>query len=135
MELSDVGKVAHDYWLEIPQHSRFAEVGAFVIMSNHMHGLLRIVGNPPSRNMTLENTESDSVHYHHAISPSKGSVSQIVRGYKSAVTRVVRSFYQDFAWQSSFHDHIVREGEFDRIEQYILNNAKNWEEDGFYSAG
>jgi hypothetical protein len=38
----------------------------------------------------------------------------------------------DFGWQSKFHDHIIRNHEeYLRIENYIINNPKNWKEDKF----
>ena len=42
MQLNDAGKLAEQYWLEIPNHFPFIELGNFVVMPNHMHGILII---------------------------------------------------------------------------------------------
>ena len=61
------------------------------------------------------------------ISPKPGSLSAIIRSYKSAVTRHANRLGFPFAWQPRFHDHIIRnENEYLRIHHYNLNNPKNW---------
>ena len=42
MHLSEIGKLAEKYWLEIPEHFPFVELGNFVVMPNHFHGILII---------------------------------------------------------------------------------------------
>jgi REP element-mobilizing transposase RayT len=67
------------------------------------------------------------------ISPKPGSVSTIIRSYKSAVTRHARKINPNFAWQSRFWDHVIRnDSSFQKIRQYIINNPKKWEIDRFY---
>jgi REP element-mobilizing transposase RayT len=67
------------------------------------------------------------------ISPHAGSISTIVRSYKSAVTRFAHFKNLEFEWQERFYDHIIRDAEsFGRIEDYIENNPKNWRKDTFY---
>lgn len=135
MALSPAGQVAWDYWHEIPQHHAMVRLGTFVVMPNHIHGLLEILDSntarwgPKMRPMA----EPDTVQFLSQISPKVGDLSLIIRGYKGAVTRTVREKGYDFAWQKSFHDHVLREGEAERIRNYIVNNPKNWEEDGFYT--
>jgi REP element-mobilizing transposase RayT len=64
------------------------------------------------------------------ISPKPGSLSAIIRSYKSAVTRHANRLGFPFAWQPRFHDHIIRnENAYLRIHHYILNNPKNWNHD------
>ena len=133
MQLSKVGEVADKFWKEIPQHNRNVRLGPSVVMPNHVHGLLELFGKPlPPRYSKLP--APNTVDFLSAVSPLAGSVSQIIRSYKSAVTREIRPRFSLFAWQPSFHDHVVRDGEYDRIAHYILNNPKNWKEDGFYSS-
>jgi hypothetical protein len=69
------------------------------------------------------------------ISPKSNSISTIVRSYKSAVTKHAHRLGFDFAWQTRFHDHIIRNGEsFEKISNYIINNPVNWQEDKFFNA-
>jgi putative transposase len=63
----------------------------------------------------------------------KGTISAIVGSYKSAVTKSARNIHGNFAWQTRFHDHVIRNSKsFDTIQNYIVNNAANWESDKFY---
>jgi len=75
-----------------------------------------------------------STGYKNAFIPQSKNLSSIVRGFKSAVTVQARTIHADFAWQTRFHDHIIRNSEsHDTIERYILNNPINWTEDKFYA--
>ena len=68
------------------------------------------------------------------ISPKPGSLSVVIRLYKGAVTRWARvNGFRDFAWQSRFHEHIIRNvRELDRIRRYILDNPTRWSLDRFH---
>ena len=58
-----------------------------------------------------------------------------MRGFKIGVTKNARLIHADFAWQSRFHDHIIRNDvEYQRISDYIINNPANWNDDKFYIA-
>ena len=65
------------------------------------------------------------------ISPRSGSLSAIIRSYKSAVTRRVhQSGITNFAWQPRFYEHIIRtEDSFERISDYIKTNPEFWRYD------
>ena len=68
------------------------------------------------------------------ISPKRGTISTLLRSYKSVVTKNAHFIHADFAWQERFHDHIIRNSEsFERIQNYIENNVANWKEDKFYN--
>ena len=69
-----------------------------------------------------------------SISPKRGSLSTIIRSYKSAVSKQAHVVCPEFNWQERFHDHIIRdEGSFGRIEYYIVNNIAKWEADKFFT--
>ncbi|WP_321297950.1 transposase [Marinifilum fragile] len=58
------------------------------------------------------------------------NLASIIRGFKSSVTVMARKTNSEFAWQSRFHDHIIRDFDsYHRIEQYIQNNPARWKED------
>ncbi|WP_258098375.1 transposase [Marinoscillum pacificum] len=66
--------------------------------------------------------------------PQSKNLASIIRGIKSSVTTQVRKMESDafsgFAWQSRFHDHIIRdEASYQRISNYIIQNPMNWEKD------
>lgn len=67
------------------------------------------------------------------ISPKIYSLSTIIRSYKSAVSKQIHYLGYDFAWQTRFHDHIIRNHEsYILIEQYIDNNPMKWISDEFF---
>lgn len=119
MQLSEIGKLALQYWLEIPNHFHSVELGNFVVMPNHVHGILIIDSNLP--------VETG----HCPVSVS--TISTMIGSYKSIVTKTSRKINADFGWQTRFHDHIIRNSEsYNRIENYIENNPMKWKEDTFF---
>ncbi|MBE6332846.1 MAG: hypothetical protein E7070_11240 [Bacteroidales bacterium] len=63
-----------------------------------------------------------------------GQLSHIISRFKFAITRFTNAHALSFAWQTRFHDHIIRDrNEMNRIAQYIENNVAQWESDEFYS--
>lgn len=152
MHLSETGKLAHNFWQEIPHHFPNCKLDAFIVMPNHIHGIL-ILGNntnhgsgtvetlhATSQNEQLQQNENqiakdEKNEIMAKISPKSGSISTIIRSYKSAVTKNARMFQADFTWQTRFHDHIIRnEDDYQKIAKYIFENPRNWEQDKFYKA-
>jgi putative transposase len=65
--------------------------------------------------------------------PQSKNMASIIRGFKSAVTKQARLIHAEFAWQSRYYDHIIRNEEsFQHISEYNRNNPKNWQTDQFY---
>jgi putative transposase len=126
MHLSAVGEIATQCWQETPNHHADVELDEFVIMPNHAHGIVVI-------RQFVETLRATSLRdpKMSEISPKAGSLSTIIRSYKSAVTKLAgEGGFKEFAWQSRFYDHIIRdEKAFDKIRQYIFNNPANWELD------
>ena len=56
MQLSEIGNIAKKYWLEIPAHFPFVELDAFVIMPNHIHGIIIINKSDDKRYWKKDNT-------------------------------------------------------------------------------
>jgi len=99
----------------------------FVVMPNHVHGIVVIVDTPPNKIMTPSN-----VGKRHAVS---GSLSTIVRSHNSAVARLVNRIRETPGakiWQGRYHDHIIRtEQGLNTLREYILHNPARWAEDQF----
>ncbi|MBU7586616.1 MAG: transposase [Nostoc sp. TH1S01] len=143
VHLSEIGKIAAKFWAEIPQHSQNTYIDAYVIMPNHVHGII-VIDNPECRDVacnvsTLGDDFDDTDVYRNLskISPKAGSLSVVIRSYKSAVTRWCNmNGYPNFAWQQRFFDHIIRaDHSLDKIREYIINNPQKWEYDKNNSAG
>ncbi len=131
MILSPLGVIADILWYEIKNHHKNVELGEFIIMPNHIHGII-----------ILNDGDNNAVETGHALSLpinrfqniGKNSISSIVGSYKSAVTKHARRLGYDFEWQTRFHDHIIRNAKsFQTITAYIINNPEKWEEDQFYN--
>ena len=141
MRLSNVGVIADILWREIPNHSRNVKLGSFVVMPNHIHGILIL---PENDDEIVETGHALSL-LQHTIIPTKtigqsrfqnigkNSVSSIVGSYKSAVTKHTNRLDFDFKWQSRFHDHIIQnDAAYSRITDYINTNPENWTKDRFF---
>ena len=116
MKLSEIGQIAHDFFSKISEHTSFVKVDEFIIMPDHMHGIIYLNG-------TETVGELSQFGKVNAI-----SISAIVNQYKGSVKRWCnKNNHAYFQWQSKFHDRVVRnEEELNRIRQYIKDNPKNW---------
>jgi putative transposase len=159
MCLNKIGNFAEKFWLEIPKHFPFVELGNYVVMPNHVHGILivnrnddvnvetlhcnvsnaeKTINNNVNKHETLQcNVSTDETNkneYFSKISPKSGTISTIIRSYKSVVSKNAHFVKTNFDWQSKFHDHVIRNSEsFERIQNYIEKNPENWNEDKFYN--
>ncbi len=142
MQLSNVGVIADILWHEIKNHTNNVELGTFIVMPNHIHGILILKNNgndvatlhAKSLHRQSSHSSSQKNEFMASISPKSKSVSTIIRSYKSAVTKHVHRLGYNFAWQSRFYDHIIRnEKSFYNISEYIINNPLNWDKDKFYN--
>jgi putative transposase len=145
----EIGEIAHRFWSELPKHNKGVELDEFIVMPNHVHGIVVLCGghdrpNGPGLRIahTVDNdvpvsdvacnvAPSDNSNFMSSISPKRGSLGAIIRSYKSAVTDWCHSNrLEDFQWQPRFHDHIIRnKDELRRIRSYIRNNPARWETD------
>lgn len=65
--------------------------------------------------------------------PQSKNLASIIRGFKTGVTKNARLINPYFAWQSRYHDRIIRNNlEYKRISTYIRNNPANWRNDEFF---
>ena len=130
MHLNEIGKLAEQYWIEIPNHFPFVELGNYVVMPNHVHGIV-IINKINDNVETLQcNVSTDKNNQMALISPKPGTIPTIIRSYKSIVTKMSRNIHADFGWQSRFHDHIIRNAQsFENIQDYILENPNKWDND------
>lgn len=130
MTLTALGRAAADCWNEIPAHFPFVELDAFVVMPNHVHGI--VVINKPQ---LVETQNFASLPRGNRFGPQSQNLASIVRGYKIGVTKFARENSIPFQWQARYHDRVIRDArEHERIAQYILSNPQRWTEDELYAA-
>lgn len=114
MALSPAGQAAFDCWHAIPQHFPDVMIADFVVMPDHVHGLLIF---------TKELNQSDEPAPNR-FGPQSMNLASVVWGFKVGVTKAARLHHPKFAWQSRYHDRIVRDQwEYEKIQKYIRENA------------
>jgi REP element-mobilizing transposase RayT len=126
MILNDFGKIADECWRAIPEHFPFVELGAYVIMPNHVHGII-VIHDMGRRGAALLRPYDNP----HKINVKPGSLGAIVRSYKSAVSyRIGREHNTTGIWQRNYYEHIIRDEEEMRNKTHYINaNPSLWDED------
>jgi REP element-mobilizing transposase RayT len=134
MQLNEFGYIAEECWRAIPDHFANVELGAYVIMPNHVHGIIVITDRADENGMATNS--SPFVGARHASPlPPRGtkphSIGAIVGSFKSAVTcRLGREFNSTGIWQRNYYEHVIRNhADWDRIHRYIESNPSLWAED------
>lgn len=129
MQLNALGQLVHACWQRLPFHFPNLDLDAFVIMPNHMHGIL-VLTNPPGRGTVLEQNIMNPPLPPRLIS---GSVGAIVLNFKSVTTRSRNRIQRSPGvpmWQRNYYEHVIRNEEsLQAIRQYIYNNPLSWMED------
>ncbi len=131
MRLSSMGRIAKQCWQQIPNHFSHVALDAFVIMPNHVHGV--IVINEPRHVETLQcNVSTQRIPSPMSIiSPRPGSLPTIMRSFKSITARIIHDAgIPQFQWQPRYHDRIIRDAKaLEQIRWYIQNNPRMWKRD------
>jgi len=149
MRLNEFGKMTQQCWLEIPHHFPHVKLDEFVIMPDHIHGIIilnDIVGaknfspqpsnnfSPqPSNNFSPQPMPTPQQNITPFRSPSK-TIGSIIRGFKIGVTKGFRQNTDIYVvWQRNYYEHIIRNKvELNRMRQYIIDNPKKWKTDENY---
>lgn len=143
MELSGIGEIAEKCWRETPAHFPHTDLDAFVIMPNHIHGIVIInenvnVGGGADGGDVAVVVEAQNFaplrKPHHPspnrFGPQSKNLGSIIRGFKIGVKKYTTINNIQFAWQPRFYDHIIRNHKsLNRIREYIVNNPLKWEMD------
>ncbi|HEY3475431.1 MAG TPA: transposase [Anaerolineales bacterium] len=129
MQLSDFGKIAEECWCAIPEHFPNVDLGAYVVMPNHVHGIIVIRADASASarsRCTIYRAPTEQFQ-----NPVTGSIPTIVRTYKAAVTRRIgREFNATDIWQRNYYEHIVRnQSDLQNKTDYINANPSLWEQD------
>lgn len=146
MILNEYGEIAYHEWARTSELRKNVELDVFVIMPNHLHGIIILNATPRRGELHspyLDPTHSDSNELHPGDirgvfdtplrSPSN-NIGAIVRGYKSSVTKQLNALNIGYVvWQRNYHEHIIRNTRsYQYISEYIINNPKQWSDDKFY---
>ncbi len=121
MQLSEIGEIVNTEWLRTfemrPDMNLYMD--EFVIMPDHFHAIIGIGENK-------YNTGRDAMHCTSTVKnqfgPQSKNLASIIRGFKIGVTKNARKTNPDFAWQSNYYDHVIRNYKsYRNIKNYILN--------------
>jgi REP element-mobilizing transposase RayT len=136
MKLNEYGKIVLRCWNDLINHYMNTKLDEFIIMPNHLHGILSIVGNGLKPFRTLSHPFRTLSHPFRTLLRAfrtNHGLSEIMRGLKTFSSRRINETINDgikFQWQKSFYDHIIRnEQDLTRVREYIVNNPLKWEED------
>jgi REP element-mobilizing transposase RayT len=143
MVLSEIGIIVYKFWMQIQDHFPNINLDEFIIMPDHIHGIIII----KSKSETKSETKSEIKYDHMVETPNLGvstessiqigkygnahwksnSIGSIINQFKRICTIKTKSIGLDFSWQPRFYDHIIRsDNELNRIRTYIKNNPNNW---------
>ena len=146
MVLSEIGGIVKYEWKQTGEIRKNVELDEYVIMPNHIHGILFIktiqqnivTVETPRRGVynatpaPMQNAATVSIpNPHHNPQWKSNSLGSIICHFKSAVTRWCRQNGDEyFAWQSRFYEHVIRnELDLNIKRKYIVNNPLKWELD------
>lgn len=115
---TEIGKITHENWRKIPVHFPFIELDEYVVMPNHVHGILCI-------------NKSDKPNWQpNRFGVQSQNIPSIMRGFKASVKKYATVNQIDFSWQAKYYDRVIRNDlELRNIRQYIFNNPLKWADD------
>jgi REP element-mobilizing transposase RayT len=123
MQLNRFGEIVDECWLAIPDHFGNVELDVFVVMPNHVHGIIVIteVGATHASPLRIPN------------GPNPRSIGAVRGSFKSGASRrinEIRATPGQTCWQRNYYEHVIRDdAELDRIREYIKMNPAHWAED------
>jgi putative transposase len=121
-----LGRIVYATWLSLPEHYAHVHLDAFVVMPDHVHGVLTFNGT----NVGTDDPEADVGPTGVAPPLRPGSLPVVIRAFKSAATREANLLCNTpgaTLWQRRYYDHIVRDNaDLERIRRYIANNPARW---------
>ena len=159
--LSPIGKIVQTEWIKTfeMRPDMNLQMDDYVIMPNHFHAIIIIGENEYNVKRGGEKRlddlgrldlaqRRDAMHCvcttmhcdsipggtsQNQFGPQSKNLASVIRGFKIGVTKNARVINPDFAWQSRYHDRIIRSNaEYQRISKYIRNNPANWRDDKFF---
>ena len=143
MICNELGEIAYREWMKTAELRPQIELDAFMVMPNHIHGILKInemdMDTLHSPNNTGDNTgecnsPNNTGECNSPLRSPSNTIGAIIRGYKSSVTKQFGLMgFDEKLWQRNYYEHIIRdEQSYQIISEYIINNPKKWADDKFY---
>ena len=134
MILNATGEKVQFTWLDLPRHNKNIELDEFIVMPNHLHGIIIIVG-AGSKPAQKHGHISIGNHVGAGLepAPTDHGLSEIVRQFKTFSTKRINQINNTSGtpiWQRNYYDRIIRnDASLRGVRQYIQDNPVNWEDD------
>ena len=146
MRLNNAGRMVQDVWNDLPTFYPGVQTDAFIVMPNHIHGIIILVGagpracpNPgpracPNPGCPDEMGQPRDMGQPRGVAPTM-SLPDVVHRFKTMTTKRyidgVKQFgwtpFRGRLWQRNYYEHIIRNEEsLNRIREYILTNPMRW---------
>jgi putative transposase len=151
MLLNNAGEMIEKIWFEIPKFYNGFELYEFVIMPNHIHGIIEIIDNVGANpcicpNLYISSKKSLQQQGEHGGSPLQKtnyqiSISELIQRFKTLTTnkyiRMVKDgvlpSFDKRIWQRNYYENIIRnEEQYLKVSEYIINNPLKWHKDKYY---
>ena len=143
MRLNDVGHMVYKAWNDLSVKYSDIETDEFVVMPNHVHGIIVIVGAGPCACPGIHArpescTAQPQTGQPQGVAPTTLSLPEIVHRFKSFTTAEYRNGvrlqhwppFNSKLWQRNYYEHIIRsEEEMNRIREYTIENPIKWADD------
>jgi REP element-mobilizing transposase RayT len=130
MLLNEFGGCVVRWWDDIPRHFVGVDTDAFVVMPNHVHGIIVIVGAGLPRPYGTIATHTAMGAETAPLRGRRPSLGNIVAYFKYQTTKTINEMRQTPSapvWQRNYYEHIIRDEEpLNRIREYIINNPLQW---------
>ena len=130
MVLNELGEIVRNEWLKTAQLRSRVVLDEFVIMPNHMHGIIILIDSNGRGTLQRAPTAQRAPTIEQFGKPTSDSIPTIVRLFKSATTHRINALRGTPGlpvWQRNYYEHIVRnEQSLNRIRQYIAENPLLW---------
>ena len=131
---NEFGKIVESRWIWLRNQYPYVELDAFVVMPNHVHGLIKIKKESSVTNHDIPSQGSVVTGRDLSlpmISEKIKSLSDIIGAFKTISSKDIHlAGFPNFFWQRSFYEKIIRsEAEASKVREYISNNTANWDND------
>ena len=140
IKLNRLGQIVLEIWNNLPNHYDNVELDEFIVMPNHVHGIIWILSNAPStKSVRAGLRPPQSTREGLRPSPTisgKPNLPEIIRAFKSFSAREINKTINSpdkFSWQRNCHDHVIRnDDDLNQHRAYIQNNPLKWALDEYY---
>ncbi len=126
VRLSEFGSVVAKCWRDLPRHYDHIELGEFVVMPNHVHGVIVLRS---SVGAGFKPAPTGAVRKRHGLP----EITRALKTFSARRINALRGTPGQRFWQRSYYERVIRDGdEYDRTGQYILDNPVSWLEDKYH---